>query len=218
LAISPAGPPKKLEPHTKQQRQLAEEIARQINESEKKPYFQILDIVRLCGDAFARRILDETLEIEAGEGMLVEDGTRRRTAGGVFFKLAKNRMSPRMLWFIFKPAQEEAAAESAEKPSRPRKTGKPAKPPRPSYTPPAYALPPLSEPEEIKPEHSAEEVAAARQELDGLRQAHQDAQQRLEALKRGTIREQAGLFSAMKQVVELQRQIDALLKEYPDLR
>lgn len=71
---------------------VANEIADQLGESEKKPRRQIYNIVSVCGVEFSRQLLNDTLEIEANGGMLVVNGDRRRTPGGVFFQLARDRM------------------------------------------------------------------------------------------------------------------------------
>jgi hypothetical protein len=41
----------------------------------------------LWGTAFVDRVVSEALAVEASGGMLVVDGSRRRTPGGVFFYL-----------------------------------------------------------------------------------------------------------------------------------
>ena len=71
---------------------VANEIAYQLSENEKKPRRQIYNIVSVCGVEFSRQLLKDTLEIEANGGMMVVTGDRRRTPGGVFFQLARDRM------------------------------------------------------------------------------------------------------------------------------
>ncbi|HVO71422.1 MAG TPA: hypothetical protein VMT24_15335, partial [Aggregatilineaceae bacterium] len=51
-------------------------------------------IVRLCGVGFAQAVLKEALEIDASGGLMTSDGSHRRTRGGVFYYLARYRMSP----------------------------------------------------------------------------------------------------------------------------
>ena len=50
-------------------------------------------IIQAMGLEFAERILLTTLELEAGAGVLLPDGSRRRTPGGVFFYLARKEMN-----------------------------------------------------------------------------------------------------------------------------
>jgi len=53
------------------------------------------------GEEKALAILEETLKIEAEDGMLTDDGQRRRTKGGVYFKLVKNQTTPKERGKIF---------------------------------------------------------------------------------------------------------------------
>jgi hypothetical protein len=50
-------------------------------------------IIQTMGLEFAERILLTTLELEAGAGVLLPDGSRRRTPGGAFFYLARKEMN-----------------------------------------------------------------------------------------------------------------------------
>lgn len=98
---------------------LSDQISDQLGEKEFGPRRLVQSIVEVCGAEFAQQMLQEAQEIEAQGGMLLLDGTRRRTTGGVFFYLARGRMS--------------AEARKAVFPTRAkRKTG--AKPkPQPSF-------------------------------------------------------------------------------------
>ena len=62
-------------------------IADQIGETQAGPRAQIVQIVRALGRTQARALLDQTMQIEENGGMLVPDGSRRRTPGGIFFSL-----------------------------------------------------------------------------------------------------------------------------------
>lgn len=83
--------------------QLAHEIAKQLNERHVAPRKTIERVVRLCGAEFAQSLLEEVQEIEANGGMMVKDGSRRRTPGGVFFYLVRGRVSPDLVKQIFYP-------------------------------------------------------------------------------------------------------------------
>ncbi len=72
---------------------LPREIARALNERNPHAKRQIARVVAALGDAAARALLDETLQLEAGDGLLTLDHTRRRTPGGVFLYLARARVS-----------------------------------------------------------------------------------------------------------------------------
>jgi Phosphorylated adapter RNA export protein, RNA-binding domain len=51
-------------------------------------------VLRTVGQDRCAAILADTLQCEANGGMLTKDGTRRRTPGGVFFQLVKDRATP----------------------------------------------------------------------------------------------------------------------------
>ena len=51
----------------------------------------LLKVLRTLGQDRCAAILADTLQCEAHGGMLTQDGTRRRTPGGVFFQLVKER-------------------------------------------------------------------------------------------------------------------------------
>ncbi len=86
---------------TAKQRKLVDEIIAELEETEKVPLRQIETIVRLCSPQFAQAILEETREIDADEGIMTSDSTRRRTKGGVFFYLARYRMSPSLRRIVY---------------------------------------------------------------------------------------------------------------------
>ena len=52
-------------------------------------------VLRTLGQDRCAAILADTLTSEANGGMLTKDGTRRRTPGGVFFQLVKERATPK---------------------------------------------------------------------------------------------------------------------------
>src|SRR5215831_7581544 len=51
----------------------------------------LLKVLRTLGVDRTTTILADTLQCEANGGMLTKDATRRRTPGGVFFQLVKER-------------------------------------------------------------------------------------------------------------------------------
>src|SRR5436305_5649478 len=70
-------------------------IADALGETEEGPREQLVHIVWALGRTQARALLERTREIEAGEGLLVPDGSRRRTPGGVYFYLAYTEGKPK---------------------------------------------------------------------------------------------------------------------------
>ena len=81
----------------------ANDIADLLNETEKQSRRQIVFVIKDMGLEFAQAILQETLAIEAQGGMMLPDGSRRRTPGGVFFKLVRDRVPPKIRYQIFRP-------------------------------------------------------------------------------------------------------------------
>src|SRR5690348_1441112 len=79
------------------------EIADLLNETEKQSRRQIVFVVKHMGLEFAQTILQETLATEAQGGMMLPDGSRRRTPGGVFFRLVRDRVPPKVRYQIFRP-------------------------------------------------------------------------------------------------------------------
>lgn len=85
-----------------------EEIAGTLNETQKEPLNCIERLVKIMGEEQALALLQETMQIEAEGGMIIDDSSQRRTPGGVFFKLAKNRLSSRDRWLVFGSVQQKA--------------------------------------------------------------------------------------------------------------
>src|SRR5262245_36632962 len=64
-------------------------------------------VLRTLGQDRCTAILADTLTCEANGGMLTKDGTRRRTPGGVFFQLVKERATKQERWRLFpRPAPQ----------------------------------------------------------------------------------------------------------------
>lgn len=73
--------------------ELADKIAGILKEGDAQAFYQIRRIVLTCGLEFAKDLLRATNTTLKNGGLMTEDGSRKRTPGGVFFKLAKNRMT-----------------------------------------------------------------------------------------------------------------------------
>jgi hypothetical protein len=106
-------------PMLSKQRKAAEEIATELGESEDVPLRQLQAMLHLCGSSFAHAILKEAREVAAGEGIITSDGSRKRTLGGIFFYLARFRMSPAVRRIVYTrkgkfPKPEDETSEAAE--------------------------------------------------------------------------------------------------------
>ena len=94
-------------------------IAQQLGETATMPVVIIGRLVRQLGPAAAWDLLQETQQVEARGGLLVPDGSRRRTPGGVYFHLAKERLPGRDRRTVFRRGY--------------RRPGPPAGPPAPPF-------------------------------------------------------------------------------------
>ena len=96
-------------------------IAEQLGESAEEAKAQIYRAVKKLGIEQALDLLRQTHEVEAQGGRMVTDGSRRRTPGGVFFLLIKERVPVETTKHIFKKrslyqqaAQKKKATAQAE--------------------------------------------------------------------------------------------------------
>jgi hypothetical protein len=115
-----AGSGKNQEPSWKEIRAMANEVADELGETDNKPRKQLANIIYRCGVEFVQDVLKETKEVEANGGLLIADGSRRRTTGGVFFYLARERMPEelrRQLFFPWLLAAEQQSAREAQYPA-----------------------------------------------------------------------------------------------------
>jgi hypothetical protein len=79
----------------------ANDIAAQLQESHPPAILQIQRIIERIGIAAAYDFLQQTLAVEAEGGMLIENGKRRRTPGGVYFYIVRGKVTPEIrqaLW------------------------------------------------------------------------------------------------------------------------
>jgi hypothetical protein len=76
-------------------------IADTLGETEHQPRAKLRNIVAAFGDEAALALLAEVQQIEADGGMMLPDGSRRRTPGGVYFHLAYHRLAPEQRQAIY---------------------------------------------------------------------------------------------------------------------
>lgn len=190
---------RKKKPDKKLVMKLANEINRKLKEEAKRPQAQIRRIIELGGEEFARQLFADTLKILGEGGMMTNDSVRTRTPGGVFFKLAKDRLPAEIRAKIFPSWRElkqrrkamkvlERAKKAAQEAQNPQKSKKVAKLP----------------------------LDEVRQQLEELQQAEAAAQARLADIQAGRVR--GGMLEAMREVTQIKSKINALLKDYPEAR
>ena len=69
-------------------------LAQALGETEQAAQEQLQRIVWALGQAQCYQLLEQTLQVEHNGGMMLRDGSRRRTTGGVFFHLAFSTGQP----------------------------------------------------------------------------------------------------------------------------
>ncbi len=114
-------------------------IAAQLGETDSAPRATMWRIVRTIGPERAQAFVAQALEADANGGMLVPDGSRRRTPGGVFFYLVRTQISDEeavainVLWRG--AAQRRQLGVGAKPPRRTTNTATPAPPATPTLPP-----------------------------------------------------------------------------------
>jgi Phosphorylated adapter RNA export protein, RNA-binding domain len=78
-------------------------IAAQLGETEQLPLRQIARALATLGEERVRAFVAEALATEAQGGLMLPDGSRRRTLGGVFFHLLRKGVTPAERRAIFPP-------------------------------------------------------------------------------------------------------------------
>jgi hypothetical protein len=91
----------------------AYEIAARLGESDLPVVQQIWRILAYCGAEVTWGLVAAAEAIDADGGMVVPDGTRRRTRGGVFFALVKQQLPPDVRAALLPTARERNAARAA---------------------------------------------------------------------------------------------------------
>jgi hypothetical protein len=87
--------------------QVMDDIAAQLGETEEEPRATILRAVERLGADATLALLQEAQAVEAGGGMWLGDGSRRRTPGGVFFYLLRQRAEKPDRLAIFYPDYQQ---------------------------------------------------------------------------------------------------------------
>lgn len=186
----------------KEIQETAAKIAAQLGETEYVARKQIERIVYVCSIEFVQQALHDALQIEAEGGLLLPDGSRRHTPGGVFFRLVRERVDKKTKSAIFyyrpkskkKPKQQpsgqgEAAAATSQEP-----------------------LPPTA------PPHHRQPALSPVEQLHKLQQAEDAARERFEAIKELPPEEQVGLSAALRELKGIREEIKLLRQKHAELR
>jgi hypothetical protein len=86
-------------------------LAQALGERYPKPVGHIRRIVEIMGVEFADELLRETQAVEAQGGLFLERENRRRTIGGVFFYLVRERLTDEQCRQIFPKEKQRSASK-----------------------------------------------------------------------------------------------------------
>lgn len=100
LIYPPPPPPEAIEK--------AQPLAAILGETEEKPIFQIARAIDFLGLEKAEELVKKAQEVYAGEGLLTKDGSRKRTLGGVFFRLVRESVTKKQWRKKIKPIAKPA--------------------------------------------------------------------------------------------------------------
>jgi|GEM_PF-2145820 len=92
---------------------VADAIANALDETNPNGVAIIRDIVAICGVPFSQNLLAETQVVEAAGGMETTTG-ERRTAGGVYFQLAKQKLTPMVRNVLFRERDMDEDEEDGD--------------------------------------------------------------------------------------------------------
>lgn len=201
LFISFYHPPAPAEP-TLAQQTVAEEIAQVLGETEAIPRRHIQKIIQWGTIPFAYALLTETESIEHNGGLLVRNGSRRRTPGGVFFHLAELYLSTKVRRLVFEI-------------NKPQKPHPPTEKPQDAKTPASSQD--AKSPQAVPSQPPSDSSATIAQQHAALKQALQEKQAQLQAIQQGQA-SPAGLFSLTKEIWQLQTELRHLEETYPELK
>lgn len=98
---------------------LIDQIATELGETAPQALAQLRRIVRVLGRDRALAFLRQTQEVESQGGMLLPDGSRKRTTGGVSFRLVRDQVPPEERRAVFpgKRTKPQPAAPGGNPPT-----------------------------------------------------------------------------------------------------
>jgi len=183
LVVKNAKPTYKKTQLPPEQWKLTQELVKTLKE-DKSSVWLFMNIVDRCGVEKTRELFQQTLEIEENGGIMLTDGSRRRTPGGVFFHLVKETVSDEERKAIFYQPKSLKAA------------------PVPEVDIPEVQ--PITIPDNLP--------AEIKKKVEELRTAHEQYRTRLNDLRTRPINQQFGLTMTQKLLTAVEKQIDDLLQ------
>jgi hypothetical protein len=106
-------------------------IAAQLGETHAGPRATIWRTVRTLGPERAHAFVAQAQEVEANGGMLIPDGSRKRTLGGIFFYLVRTQVSDDEAMQINRAWRWQQWKQ--RQPAKPKSAAIPASPPLPPF-------------------------------------------------------------------------------------
>ncbi len=108
---------------------VAQKLAVLLGETEEKPIMQLARAVDVLTAEKAETYANEALEVAAGDGILTRDGSRKRTPGGTFFALVRQREAKdhkvwRKIKPVMKPKSEQPVTLADQMPDLIEMTGR----------------------------------------------------------------------------------------------
>jgi hypothetical protein len=109
----------------------ANAIAAQLGETDPAPQATIWRIVRTIGIERTQALVAQALEVQAKGGMLIPDGSRKRTLGGIFFYLVRTQLPDDEAIHINRAWRWQQWKQ--RQPKKPKSAAAPAPPPLPPF-------------------------------------------------------------------------------------
>ena len=81
----------------------AKSVAKTLHEKNRYAIEHIERLIKHLGLDFVQKHVEETQRIESEGGLMIKNGNRRRTPGGVFFYIVKEKLRPEQRTLIFPP-------------------------------------------------------------------------------------------------------------------
>ncbi len=100
--------------------QVVQGIAAELGETTAQPLAHLRRMLRTLGEERTRQLVQQAKAVEVQGGLLLPDSGRRRTLGGVFFKLAKEQATPEeraRIWMPKNRRPKPAEATTSETPT-----------------------------------------------------------------------------------------------------